>query len=78
LYQKDAMLLDSSHRRTGRWAVGEPVDTVSYIAIPADLGAGEYELRLVVYDSVTLQPTVEMGVWEPEVVLARLRLSDGG
>lgn len=78
VYQKDAMLLDSSHRRTGRWAEEEPVDTVSYIAIPADLGAGEYELRLVVYDSVTLQPTVEMGVWEPEVVLARLRLSDGG
>lgn len=78
VYQKDALLLDSRHRRTGRWAAEEPVDTVFYVAIPAELGAGEYALRLVVYDSATLRPTVELGVWEPEVELARLLLAAGG
>ena len=30
---------------------------------------------MVVYDFETLTPTVETGVWEPEVTLARLRLA---
>lgn len=54
------------------------MDTVFYLDIPADLAPGDYELRLVVYDSETLSPTVELGVWEPEVALARVRLGDGG
>ena len=49
-----------------------------YTYVPADLPPGVYELRLIVYDSATLSPTVEIGVWEPEVVLARLRLVEGG
>ena len=36
----------------------------------------EYELRLVVYDTETLKPTVELGVWESETTLARLRLAE--
>ena len=78
VYQKDAVLLDFRHRRTGRWAADELVDTVYYLDIPADLAPGDYELRLIVYDSATLSPTVELGVWEPEIVLARVRLEDGG
>ena len=31
---------------------------------------------MVVYDFETLVPTVEIGVWEPEVTLARLRLAE--
>ncbi len=54
------------------------MDTVYYLDIPTDLSPGEYELRLIVYDSATLRPTVEPGVWEGEVALARLRLADGG
>ena len=77
-YQKDALLLDPRHRRTGRWTADELVDTVYYLDIPADLAPGDYELRLIVYDSATLNPTVELGVWEPEIVLARVRLEDGG
>ncbi len=78
VYQKDSALLDARHWRTGRWAADERVDTVFYLDIPADLAPGDYELRLVVYDSATLSPTVELGVWEPEVALARVRLGDGG
>ena len=78
VYQKDAVLLDSRHWRTGRWGPDDLVDTVFYLDIPADLAPGEYELRLIVYDSATLSPTVELGVWEPEVALARVRLGDGG
>ena len=78
VYQKDAALVNSRHRRTGRWVEGEPVDTVFYLDIPADLAPGDYELRLIVYDSATLSPTVELGVWEPEVALAGVRLGDGG
>ena len=77
VYQKDAVLLDARHWRTGRWTEEEPVDTVFYLDIPADLPRGDYELRLIVYDAATLSPTVELGVWEPEVVLARLRLVEG-
>jgi len=29
---------------------------------------------MVVYNFETLEPTVEIGVWEPETTLARLRL----
>ena len=52
------------------------VDTLHLLEIPAELQPGEYELRLVVYDFETQQPTVELGVWEPEKVLARLRLEE--
>ena len=78
VYQKDAVLLDARHRRTGRWTAEEEVDTVFYLDIPADLPSGDFELRLIVYNSATLSPTVELGVWEPEVALARLRLAEGG
>ena len=40
--------------------------------LPADLQPGEYELRLVVYDTATLKPTVELS----ETTLARLRLAE--
>ncbi len=54
------------------------MDTVNYLDFPTDLSPGENELRLIVYNSATLSPTVEPGVWEGEVALARLRLADGG
>ena len=44
--------------------------------IPPDLKPGEYELRLVVYDYESLKPTVELGVWEPEAVIANLQVSE--
>ena len=44
--------------------------------IPSDLEPGEYELRLIVYDYQSLKPTVELGVWEPEAVIAKLQVSE--
>ena len=41
------------------------------------LPPGDYELRMVIYNFETQVPTVEVGVWEPEFVLARLLLSEG-
>ena len=77
-YQMDDVLGNANHARTSLWAAHEPVETLHYLDFPADLGPGEYELRLIVYSTETEIPTVEIGVWEPELVLARLRLADGG
>ena len=76
VYQKDAVLSNSNPASTSHWSADELVDTLFQLDFPSDLPAGEYELRLVVYDFETQQPTVELGVWEPEFVLARLRLAD--
>ncbi len=43
------------------------------LEIPDELPAGEYELRLTVYNAITMQETVELGTWKPEIVLLRLR-----
>ena len=76
VYQRDVALW----RRFQRPAAGEGsaglFDTLMQLDLPAELQPGEYELRLVVYDTETLKPTVELGVWEPDVVLAGLRLSE--
>ena len=76
VFQEDAVLWNPVHWPTSSWSADEPVDTLDLIQFPADLAAGEYELRMVVYDFETLVPTVEIGVWEPEVTLARLRLAE--
>ena len=76
VFQEDAVLWNPVHWPTSSWSEEEPVDTTALLKIPAELSAGEYELRVVVYDVATLTPTVEIGVWEPEVVLARLRLKE--
>lgn len=60
---------------TSVWPTDELIDTLIHLEFPAGLAAGEYDLRLVVYDTESLIPTVEIGVWEPEVVLSRLRLA---
>ena len=76
VHQKDSTLW----QRFQRPAVGEgssgQFDTLVPLDLPADLQPGEYELRLVVYDTATLKPTVELGVWEAETTLTRLRLAE--
>ena len=75
-YQEDAVLGNPDHARTRHWSAGEAVDTLFHLNFPAELPPGEYELRLIVYDAETLIPTVEIDVWQPETVLARLQLAE--
>ena len=76
VYQDDVTLVDLNHAQTSQWKADEPVDNLFRFDLPVDLPPGEYELRLVVYDSGTNKPTVELDVWKPEIVLARLRLAE--
>ena len=76
VYQRDAVLENSTHFSTNMWVPEVPVDTLHLLQFPPDLPPGEYELRLVLYDFATLKPTVELGVWEPETTLARLNLAE--
>ncbi len=73
-YQKDDVLGNANQARTSLWPAGEPVETLHYLELPAGLQPGVYELRLIVYSTETNVPTVEIGVWEPELLLARLQL----
>ena len=54
VFQEDAVLWNPGHRPTRSWSAHEPVETLDLIQFPADLAAGEYELRMVVYDFETL------------------------
>ena len=76
VYQRDIVLLNPNYSRTSNWAPEQPVETLYHMEIPPDLKPGEYELRLIVYDYESLKPTVELGVWEPEVVIANLQVSE--
>ena len=75
-YQHDAVLKNSLSRTTNRWLADELVDSLHFLEVPLDLPPGDYELRLVVYDFETLKPTVELGVWEPETLLATLKVAN--
>ena len=77
IYQADDVLWNpTNHTPTSQWSANEPVDTLFQLEIPIELLPGEYELRLVVYNVETQAPTVQQGVWEPEITLASLRLAD--
>ena len=77
VYQKDDILWNPiNHTPTSQWAAGEEVDSLFHLDLPADLPPGDYEFRLVVYDFETQTPTVVVGIWEPEVTLAHLRLGE--
>lgn len=78
VFQTDRRLILSRlhHAHTSFWPTDEFIDTLMYLELPAELPAGEYEFRLVVYDADSMMPTVEIGVWEPETVLARLQFAD--
>ena len=72
VFQQDEVLTDSESRATSQWSEQDPVDTWFDLEIPAGLAPGVYELRLVVYNAESLTPTVEVDVWEPDVLMARL------
>ena len=77
VFQQDAKLMNPKDWPTGRWSPDAVVDTLHRLEFPDDIPPGDYELRLVVYDAESLKPTVELGVWEPEAVLANIQLVEG-
>ncbi len=75
VFQEDTVLWNpANHTPTSRWPAHEAVDSLFHLDLPAELPPGDYQLRMVVYNTDTLIPTVEVGVWEPERLLAQLRL----
>ena len=75
VFQEDTVLWNPANfTTTSHWPANEAVDSLFHLDLPANLPPGDYQLRLVVYDAETLIPTVEVGVWEPERLLAQLRL----
>ena len=77
-FQSDYVLGNSTFARTRHWRADVPVDTLFHLELPAGLAPGEYELKLIVYNTETGIPTVEIDVWEPELLLARLLLQESG
>ena len=75
-YQKDHVLRNPHLVPTSQWSADDVVDTLFHFEFPADLRAGDYELRQIVYNIESLIPTVQIGVWEPELTLARLRVAE--
>ena len=75
VYQKDYVLWKPDHSSTGSGGLPEHFDSLHLFDLPVDLQSGDYELRMVVYDTATLKPTVELGVWEPETTLVHLKLT---
>jgi len=76
VFQGDYVLWRPDHSSTGAGGQSEPFDSLHLIEFPADLPFGDYELRIVVYDTESLKPTVELGVWEAETKIAYLNYSD--
>ena len=73
VFQQDEVLTNSDSRPTSNWSADEPVDTWFSLDIPGDLAPDVYGLWLVVYNIETLTPTVQIDIWDPDVLLARLQ-----
>ncbi|MCY3902292.1 MAG: hypothetical protein OXF76_03925 [Caldilineaceae bacterium] len=74
--QKDALLIDNHSELSSHWKEGVPVVNLFLLKRPADLPTGKYELRLVICDSETGKPAAELDVWNTEIALARLKVTE--
>ena len=76
ILQGDSLLWIPLHKPTSSWTRNEKLDTLFQFRLPAGRPSGSYALRLVVYDVESLVPTVQVGVWEPEVTFEYEWLED--
>ena len=54
VYQADDVLWQpTNHTPTSQWSADEPVNTLVHLGFPPDIPAGDYELRMVVYNFET-------------------------
>ena len=74
IWANDQFLVTIDNRLTRRWDPSIPVPILNLIDISPDTPPGNYELRLVVYNSQTLDPSAEIDLWETEIVLAQLKI----
>ncbi len=74
VFQEDTDLWKTAGATSGESALQATIDTLVRLDFPPEMPAGEYELRLLLYDAVTLQTVVQDGTWEPELILARLKV----
>ena len=72
VFQEDTDLRKASGATSAESALQATIDTLVWLDFPPELPAGEYELRLLLYDAVSLQTVVQDGTWDPELILARL------
>ena len=70
VFQQDQDLRNYDRLTTRGWGAQAIVESLHTMAVPPDLPKGAYQLRVVLYDNVTLTPTVQIGVWQPEYRLA--------
>ncbi len=56
LVQSDERLLNDRHVMPAYWETNDQPLNVYGLALPADLPAGSYQVRLLVYDGETLEP----------------------
>ena len=75
VYQEDTNLRKPGGAPRVNAGTNVPINSLVRLAFPPELAVGEYEWRLVLYDADTLQTVVQDGTWEPELILARLRLN---
>ena len=74
IWADDQFLVTIDNRMTSRWDPNSPVPILNLVDIPADTPPGQYELRLIVYESRTLVPSAEVDQWQTEIVLAQLNI----
>ncbi|MDE0143071.1 MAG: DUF2142 domain-containing protein [Caldilineaceae bacterium] len=75
VHQEDSKLWKPVSSLQANATPGALIDSLVRLELPEELPGGEYELQLVIYDAETLRPVVQDGTWEPELLLARLRLN---
>lgn len=71
-WQQDSSLVDDLNQPTGKWQQGQVAESYHTLALPGDLPAGDYRLQAIVYDETTLTPIVQVGIWTPEIALAKV------
>lgn len=75
VWQHDQWLLTGPlYEPTSLWVPNTTITTHILLDIAPHVPTGLHELRLIVYDTESHTPTVEIGIWEPEAMLAVLSL----
>lgn len=72
--QSDYSIVGLDGFATTHWVPGAISESLVLFQLPNDLPKGDYKLILIVYDEKTLTPTVQEGIWLPEIELASFQL----